>query len=209
VADPGTPEEYILRHGVHSRELLDAALSRPGKSAALIAAILSQVCDGLLAERADAAQVVDALLGEPQLSGANVKTMAYLVMIGRVEETEALLTRMCTHPRCSDESLLTTLWNVAPLISRSASMATGQMVAATSAWLRRLDTRGSVYPTTGGMGAAHALAARWDVWVGGDESRRSFLLSAWFYHDEESTMFTVGEALTAGPALTMPRQLRT
>ena len=198
-ADPATSEQYILGRGIHVPANFDAALSRPHKSTAMLAALSIYVTDSSYADLDANTAMLVALLGEPDLHPATVQGIARVMRFHGNPRTP-LLMAVCAHPSIEAAALAAVLWRATPQQSLAVALATRKLGVAAIAWVRaRAGYAGGPTPTE--LESVAQTRARWAYWAGADPARLAFLLTSSHAFEQEDDMLDAGAAMCADPGV--------
>jgi len=207
-ANPDTSESYILRQGILYPAALDAVMSRPNKSPALIGALLTGATAGWLSPR-QSDDTLLALLGGPALRACDLHAITRtMYTAGRARHSVALLSALCGHKLADLGVLIEALWGADPGSIRDVAAITGDL-RVTAFWWRHngpaRDQRAGFHGHPASVLSGDALvdtATRWETLTEGNPRLRSFILTGAFDFADENTLLAVGRAITDAPART-------
>ena len=198
-ADTATTEQYILGRGIHTPVNFAAVLSRPHKSAAMLAALSIYVTDLSYADLNATTAMLVALLGEPGLHPATVHGIVRVMRFHGSPATP-LLMAVCAHPSIEAHTLAAVLWRATPQQSLAVAMATRKLGVAAVAWVRARDSY-AAGPTPTELAAVEQTQVRWAYWADGNPARFAFLLTSSHAFDSEDDMLAAGAAVCADPGV--------
>jgi len=204
-ADPATTEAHILSCGIPDMRHLDAVMSRPNKSEALVTAIVGDFRVGGRMRYGGrfATRTLRYLLAEPALSAANLVDIAQASVIDLLPDA-VLWTEICLHPAVCEETVITVAWTASTAIARDIAVATGLLLPAATSWVgRRRDAvesdRRDWCVTVRQRDEIETLAGAWAAWAGQDRDLFSFLVTSSFAFTDQDAMFAAARAVCAPP----------
>ena len=212
-ADPGAPESLILRNGICYLGALNAVMTRPNKSPALLSAITKSVAGSNFGDDAAHATVL-ALLDEQSLTADALYDLVNALPGQSREHHAGMLTAICSHRLSDVDTILHALWNADTATFADVAAATRNLQVVAMWWVVSGNCREYDPPTWRLYGTdrawkvtrARTLAAvaRWDSAAETNPALRAYLLSAVFDFngENETTMIAAGLAITADPTLT-------
>ena len=205
-ADPATTEDHILSHGIPDMRHLDAVMSRPNKSEALVTAIVNDFRADAHMRYSDrfATRTLRYLLAEPALSANNLADIAQVTVMDLFADA-GLWAAICLHPAVREETIITVAWTASTAIARDIAVATGLLLPAATSWVgRRRDLtesdRRDWYVTVRQRAEIKQVAHTWAAWAGTDRNLVSFLQAGSFAFADQDVMFAAALAVCAPPA---------
>ena len=207
LADPTTPENWIMCRPLHQRDALDAVIRRAHKSPTLIGHILTNISESSQFRTfSDVEDVLLRLLADPNSDEENVHTIARL-SVG-LTLSPALLTEICVHPLAAQHLVIDTLWRSSAACVEQVAATTGLLLVAAVNWVsarcgrdNRLN-RGLWYVDAELETQILTTTAAWTTWAGTNPGRTAFLAASSAAFTDENELLAAGAALTGAPAAT-------
>jgi len=195
-------EEHFPGFRIRTLAALEAAMSQPDKSPALIEAVLNAVTNSWL-DADDRMPMLAALLKEPALTQAHLRTMTKNARFTQGWDTNAAI---CKHRLVDEEMTIWALWNAPLETLQDVSNAIGTLLPAAIWWVRSAMWRNPPVelslssPTPAQHARVSDCVARWAAQVAEVADLASFLTTSSFTFTNEDDMFAVGRAICAQPS---------
>ena len=199
-ADPGTPEEYVIRTGIHTREAVAAAMRRPTKGPALIAALIVAGAETTRVGSRGFDRLLVALPVEPELRAVDLRAMAH-ALTGAAFGSWETIGAVCAHHLADAETVVDALWNAPLRITRGVAAAGGRLLPGAVDWVGRELERGEISgvrlarPDVFQRGRIAATIRRWETGSAGSAGLRSFVATNSFTFTREDDLFAAGARL--------------
>ena len=203
-ADPSTPESYVIASLLLTRNQLDGAAARPGKSPDLVSAILKRVV-AFMASPDYCVQLLTGLLREPNLLPSALGSMSRIA-VGTLNGE--VLTAVCCHRHTSEHIRIESIWSFGDLagpVAAAVARATGTLAPIATRWVYAQAGRspevGWAYfsPSINQRALIDKTTARWDAAAANNPDLVAFLIASHDQFTNEAELFAAASALAASP----------